>query len=315
MTRLFALSFRLVVTLAMVAAAMAVGLALWDYYMDAPWTRDGRVRADVVEVAPDVSGLVTEVLVEDNQEVKRGDVLFKIDPERFTLALRQAEAMVGGKKASAEQAAADYERYSKLSDAAVSQQKVELARATDLSAKAAYDQAVADRDLAKLNLARSEVRASVNGRITNMELRPGNYVNTGKGVMALVDSDTLRVEGYFEETKLPRIRIGDRARIHLMGEGTTLTGHVESVAGGIEDRERSAGATLLANVNPTFAWVRLAQRIPVRIKLDAEADRRMLVSGRTATVSIDAPDATPAFDLLGGWRQAMAAVDRVSARK
>ena len=315
MTRLFALSFRLVVTLAMVAAAMAVGLALWDYYMDAPWTRDGRVRADVVEVAPDVSGLVTEVLVEDNQEVKRGDVLFKIDPERFTLALRQAEAMVGGKKASAEQAAADYERYSKLSDAAVSQQKVELARATDLSAKAAYDQAVADRDLAKLNLARSEVRASVNGRITNMELRPGNYVNTGKGVMALVDSDTLRVEGYFEETKLPRIRIGDRARIHLMGEGTTLTGHVESVAGGIEDRERSAGATLLANVNPTFAWVRLAQRIPVRIKLDAEADRRMLVSGRTATVSIDAPGATPAFDLLGGWRQAMAAVDRVSARK
>ncbi len=315
MTRLFALSFRLVVTLAMVAAAVAVGLALWDYYMDAPWTRDGRVRADVVEVAPDVSGLVTEVLVEDNQEVKRGDVLFKIDPERFTLALRQAEAMVGGKKASAEQAAADYERYSKLSDAAVSQQKVELARATDLSAKAAYDQAVADRDLAKLNLARSEVRASVNGRITNMELRPGNYVNTGKGVMALVDSDTLRVEGYFEETKLPRIHVGDRARIHLMGEGTALTGHVESVAGGIEDRERSAGATLLANVNPTFAWVRLAQRIPVRIKLDAEADRRMLVSGRTATVSIDAPGATPAFDLLGGWRQARAAVDRVSARK
>ncbi len=307
MTRFLALSVRIAVTLATVAAAFVVGLSLWDYYMDAPWTRDGRVRADVVEIAPDVSGLVTQVLVEDNQEVKRGDVLFRIDPERFTLALRQAEAMVEGKKAGAEQAAADYQRYAKLSDAAVSQQKVESARATDLSAKAAYDQAVADRDVARLNLARSEVRASVNGRITNMELRPGNYVNTGNGVMALVDRDTLRVEGYFEETKLPRIHVGDRARIRLMGEDALLTGHVESVAGGIEDRERSAGASLLANVNPTFAWVRLAQRIPVRIRLDAEADRHGLVSGRTATVSVDGPS----LDLLGSWRQAFAADRRV----
>jgi len=249
MTRFFALSVRLVVTLAMVAAAVVVGLALWDYYMEAPWTRDGRVRADVVEVAPDVSGLVTEVLVEDNQTVKRGDVLFKIDPERFTLALRQADAIVEGRKATAEQAAADYQRYIKLSDAAVSQQKVELARATDLAAKASYDQAMADRDLAKLNLDRSAVKASVNGRITNMELRPGTYVNTGKGVMALVDRDTLRVEGYFEETKLPRIHVGDRASIRLMGEDGLLAGHVESVAGGIEDRERSAGATLLARAD------------------------------------------------------------------
>ncbi|CAA2155389.1 p-hydroxybenzoic acid efflux pump subunit AaeA [Methylobacterium brachiatum] len=310
MTRLLALSFRLVVTLAMVAAAAVVGLALWDYYMDAPWTRDGRVRADVVEVAPDVSGLVTQVLVEDNQVVKRGDVLFKIDPERFTLALRQADAIVEGKKATAEQTAADYQRYIKLSDAAVSQQKVELARATDLAAKAAYDQAVADRDVARLNLERSAVKASVNGRITNMELRPGNYVNTGKGVMALVDSDTLRVEGYFEETKLPRIRVGDKASIHLMGEDALIRGHVESVAGGIEDRERSAGANLLANVNPTFSWVRLAQRIPVRIKLDADADRNRLVSGRTATVSVDAAGETQSFDLLGYWRKRLRVADR-----
>jgi multidrug resistance efflux pump len=310
MTRLLALSFRLVVTLAMVAAAVVVGLALWDYYMEAPWTRDGRVRADVVGVAPDVSGLVTEVLVEDNQVVKRGDVLFKIDPERFTLALRQAEAMVEGRKASAEQAAADDVRYSKLSDAAVSQQKVEAARATDLAAKASYDQAVADRDLAKLNLERSTVKASVNGRITNMELRPGAYVSTGRGVMALVDSDTLRVEGYFEETKLPRIHVGDKASIRLMGEDGLLTGRVESVAGGIEDRERSAGANLLANVNPTFAWVRLAQRIPVRIKLERGSDQARLVSGRTATVSVEAPGAARTFRLLDGWHQAMAGGNR-----
>lgn len=302
MPRLLALSFRLLVTLAMVAAAVVVGLALWDYYMNVPWTRDGRVRADVVGVAPDVSGLVTQVMVQDNQVVKRGDVLFRIDPERFTLALRQAEAVVEGKKASAEQAAADYVRYTKLSDAAASQQRVEAARAADLEAKAAYEQAMADRDLAKLNLERSAVKASVNGRITNMELRPGTYVTTGRGVMALIDSDTLRVEGYFEETKLPRIHVGDRASIRLMGEAGTLTGHVESFAGGIEDRERSAGSNLLASVNPTFAWVRLAQRIPVRIKLDAVSDEVRLVSGRTATVAVEPEGEPPRFDLFGFLR-------------
>jgi len=304
MPRLLALSFRLLVTLGMAAAAIVVGLALWDYYMEAPWTRDGRVRADVVGVAPDVSGLVTEVMVEDNQVVKRGDVLFRIDPERFTLALRQAEAMVEGKKATATQAAADYARYLKLSDAAASEQRVEAAQAADLEAKAAYGQATADRDLAKLNLERSAVKASVNGRITNMELRPGTYVTTGRGVMALIDGDTLRVEGYFEETKLPRIHVGDRASIRLMGEAGMLTGHVESFAGGIEDRERTAGSNLLASVNPTFAWVRLAQRIPVRIKLDAVADEVRLVSGRTATVAVEPKGETPRLDMFGFWRRA-----------
>ena len=304
MPRLLALSFRLLVTLGMAAAAIVVGLALWDYYMEAPWTRDGRVRADVVGVAPDVSGLVTEVMVEDNQVVERGDVLFRIDPERFTLALRQAEAMVEGKKATATQAAADYARYLKLSDAAASQQRVEAAQAADLEAKAAYGQATADRDLAKLNLERSAVKASVNGRITNMELRPGTYVTTGRGVMALIDGDTLRVEGYFEETKLPRIHVGDRASIRLMGEAGMLTGHVESFAGGIEDRERTAGSNLLASVNPTFAWVRLAQRIPVRIKLDAVADEVRLVSGRTATVAVEPKGETPRLDMFGFWRRA-----------
>ncbi len=244
------------------------------------------MRADVAAVAPDVSGLVTEVLVEDNQVVRKGDVLFRIDPDRFRLGLRQAEAMVQGRKATAEQAAADYARYSKLSDAAVSQQKVEAAKAADLSAEAAYEQAVADRDLAKLNLERSAVRASVNGRITNMELRPGAYVTTGHGVMALIDSDTVRIEGYFEETKLPRIRVGAPVTVQLMGDDGVLKGHVASIAGGIGETGRSDATNLLANVNPTFSWVRLAQRIPVRIALDAGVADPRLVSGRTATVSI-----------------------------
>lgn len=282
----FAWLGRLAVTLLAVIAALAVGRALWVYYMEQPWTRDGRVRADVVQVAPDVSGFVTEVLVRDNQKVRRGEVLFKIDRERFALALRQANASVAGHQATLDQANADLKRYSALTTDAVSQQKQEQVLATQLQAKAAFDQAVADRALAQLNLDRSEVHASVNGVITNMDLRPGAYVTAGKGVMALVDTDTLHVEGYFEETKLGRIRIGDKVRVRLMGEKVTLAGHVESIAAGIEDRDRAEGASLLANVNPTFSWVRLAQRVPVRIALDGVPENMPLVAGRSATVEV-----------------------------
>jgi RND family efflux transporter MFP subunit len=282
----FGLLGRIALTAIAVAAAGWVGVYLWDYYMRAPWTRDGHVRADIVQVAPDVSGFVTEILVRDNEPVKRGDVIFRIDRERFALALQQADAVVAGRLASLNEAEADLKRYRSLTTDAVSQQKQEQVLATQQQAKAAYDQAVADQAVAKLNLQRSEVHASVNGTITNMDLRPGTYVTAGKGVMALVDSDTLHVEGYFEETKLPRIRVGAPAKIRLMGDSRQLTGHVESIAAGIEDRDRAEGASLLANVNPTFNWVRLAQRVPVRIKLDDVPGQIELVAGRTATVEV-----------------------------
>jgi len=279
--------FRVVVTLLMVLVAFAMGSAIWDYYLEAPWTRDGRVRADIVAIAPDVSGLVTEVLVVDNQEVKRGDPLFRVDPERYELALRQADAVVEGKKAASVQLDADAQRYASLSAVAASQQKKEESQSAAQQAHADLERAMADRDLAKLNLERSTIRASVNGRVTNMTLRPGAYVTVGKGVLALIDSDTLRVEGYFEETKVGRIKVGNSVSIHVMGDDRTLRGQVESIAGGIEDRERSDGSSLLANVNPTFSWVRLAQRIPVRIKLNEVPSDLKLVVGRTATVSVD----------------------------
>ena len=303
MNKFVSIVFRPAVTLAMVALAIAAGLKLFDYYINAPWTRDGRVRADVVAVAPDVSGLVSQVLVRDNQSVRRGDVLFRIDQDQFRLALKQAEAVVAGKKASAKQAEADFKRYDQLSDVAVSQQKRELSLAVSEEAAAAYDQAVADRDVAKLNLDRSEVRASVNGRITNMDLQPGAYVTVGKGVMALIDEDTLRVEGYFEENKLSRIHVNDKATIRLIGERSLLSGHVESIAGGIEDRERSEGANLLANVNPTFSWVRLAQRIPVRVVIDKMPTNVSLVTGRTATVSIDSGLKDGDTDWIRHWTE------------
>jgi RND family efflux transporter MFP subunit len=269
-----------------VLVALWAGARLWDYYMNAPWTRDGHVRADVVPVAPDVSGFVTEVLVDDNQQVQHGDVLFRIDRARYAIALEQAEAVLDGRRAMLNQANADLKRYSALTlDLVVTKQKMDQVVATQGSAKAAYDQAVADRGLARLNLERSEVRASVSGVVTNMELRPGTYLTPGKAVMALLDSDTLHVEGYFEETKLPRIHVGDPVNVRLMGSDRLLRGKVESIAAGIEDRDRSAGATLLANVNPTFNWVRLAQRIPVRIALD-RTERSELVAGATATVEV-----------------------------
>ncbi|HTG04519.1 MAG TPA: HlyD family secretion protein [Bradyrhizobium sp.] len=267
--------------------ALWAAYKLWDYYFDAPWTRDGHVRADVVPVASDVSGFVTEVLVKDNQQVQRGDVLFRIDRARYEIALKQAEAVLLGKGATLEQANADLKRYSALTPGVVvSKQKMDQVIATQGSAQAAHDQAAADLALARLNLERSEVRASVNGVVTNMELRPGTYLTPGKGVMALLDSDTLHVQGYFEETKLPRIHLGDAVIVRLMGSHHALRGRVESIAAGIEDRDRSAGATLLANVNPTFNWVRLAQRVPVRVALDQPAERNELVAGATATVEV-----------------------------
>jgi RND family efflux transporter MFP subunit len=269
-----------------VLVALWAGTKLWDYYMDAPWTRDGHVRADVVPVAPDVSGFVSEVLVRDNQKVQRGDVLFRIDRARYAIALEQAEAVLEGRRAMLDQASADLKRYGALTvDLVVTKQKMDQVVAAQGSAKAAHDQAVADRGLARLNLERSEVRASVSGVVTNMELRPGAYLVPGKGVMALLDSETLHVQGYFEETKLPRIHVGDPVKVRLMGSNHTLRGTVESIAAGIEDRDRSAGATLLANVNPTFNWVRLAQRVPVRIALD-RPEASELVAGATATVEV-----------------------------
>ena len=269
---------RLIVTLAFVAAAAYAGHGLWVHYMDEPWTRDARLRADVVGIAPDVSGLVSDVAVKDNQSVKKGDVLFRVDGERFKIALAQTEAALEGAKAALEQARRETERQERLGDAASMQQKEQARTAAD-QAEATYLQAVANRDLAQLNLDRSAVKATVNGTVSNLSLRPGDYVTAGTAKVALVD-------GYFEETKLPRIHVGDSVTIHLMGHRQTLEGHVDSIATGIEDRERTSGTGLLANINPTFSWVRLAQRVPVRINLDKVPDDIKLIAGLTATVEV-----------------------------
>jgi RND family efflux transporter MFP subunit len=286
MKNIFASAGRMLFTLVVVLAAIAVGWQLWSYYMLEPWTRDGRVRADVVTVAADVSGLISDVFVRDNQKVSKGQQLFRIDQRRFQYALAQAKADVASRQVTLDQAMRDLERSKSLTSAAVTVQQVEQRQqAVDVD-QAELDAANAALEVAKLNLERSTVVAPVNGIVTNFDLLPGRYVNAGAAVFALIDSDTFRVEGYFEETKLRRIHIGDDATVKLIGDPRVLSGHVESIASGIEDQNRSTSSELLASVNPTFSWVRLAQRIPVRIKLDNVPPDLLLVAGRTATVSI-----------------------------
>jgi len=283
---LFASAGRILVTLLVVLAAIVVGWQLWSYYMLAPWTRDGRVRADVVTVAADVSGLVSDVFVHDNEKVRKGQPLFRIDQRRFQYALDQAKAEVASRLATLDQNKRDLARSKSLTTLAVTTQQVERNQQAVDVAQAQLDAANAALEVAQLNLERSTVLAPVNGIVTNFGLLPGSYVNAGASVFALIDSDTFRVEGYFEETKLRRIHIGQDARVKLIGDARVLSGHVESIASGIEDQNRSTSTDLLALVNPTFSWVRLAQRIPVRIKLDDVPADLALVSGRTATVSI-----------------------------
>jgi RND family efflux transporter MFP subunit len=295
MIRIAARFGRFAVTAVMVLAAIAVGWRLWVHFMDEPWTRDGRVRADIVGVAPDVSGLISEVLARDNQDVAKGDVILRIDPARFQLALRQAQAVVDARSAALVEAVHEAARYRALTSLSVSEEKQQQTEAAQAQATAAYQQAVADRDLAQLNLDRTTVTAPVAGRITNFDQRPGNYVTAGHAVTALVDAASLRVEGYFEETKLSRIAIGAPATVRLLGERVPLHGHVESIAGGVQDRERAEGPGLLANVNPTFSWVRLAQRVPVRIALDDKPPGVLLLPGRTATVIVQTDRPPPSL--------------------
>jgi len=263
------------VTLAAVVAAALTAWHLWQYYTEAPWTRDGHVRAEVIQVAPDVSGLVTAVLVGDNARVQRGQVLFVVDQDRFSLALKQAQA-----EAASARAALALGRRQASNAAGV---------AALAAAQARIDEADAAVDVARLNLARCRVTSPVDGYVSDRLPRAGDFATRGKPALSVVASGSQYVEGYFEETKLPAIRVGSAAEVHIMGQRTPLRGHVQSIAPGIEDQDRAIGPNLLPSVNPTFNWVRLAQRIPVRIALDQVPAGAHLIAGQTATVRIRAP--------------------------
>lgn len=276
---------RYLITILVVLAALFIGWRLWIHYENDPWTRDGRIKADVVQVAPDVTGQVVKINVIDNQQVNVGDVLFEIDPARFDLALRQAKAAEEAAKVTLAQAIRESNRNRELKDL-VAAEVTEQGQSRVEEARAALLQAVVNRDKAQLDLDRTKVLAAVDGTVTNLDLRTGSYVTASKPVMALVDRHSYYAEGYFEETKLPNIAEGNRATIKLMSSDTVLEGHVHSVSRGIADRERTTGSNLLQNINPAFNWVRLVQRIPVRVEFDKLPEGTKLVAGQTVTIEV-----------------------------
>jgi multidrug resistance efflux pump len=280
---------RVVLTLLIVAVGCAGGYELWDYYMLSPWTRDARVQADVVMIAPDVAGFVDELRVKDNQSVRKGDVMIVIDRARHTRALAQAQANVAARKADMDNAQQQAARRARLTNLSISDEARQSATLSANSAAAAYQQALAALSTAQLDLDRTVIRAPVNGFVTNLTLDVGQYASVGTKVMALIDRDTYRVTGYFEETKIPAVPPGKQVEIYLMSGGPPLHGHVESISRGITDRDNPNGPELLVNANPTFEWVRLAQRIPVRIHIDDVPNGVLISSGMTVTVVVEAP--------------------------
>jgi multidrug resistance efflux pump len=292
---------RTIVTLAVAGVAAVLVFAVWHTYMIAPWTRDGRVQAEVVDIAPEIPGTVVSVPVHDNQYVHKGDVLFELDPVRFRLAIAEARAAVERATQQLRLDKSDANRRKGLTGI-VSAEEQEKYAITAAVASAALDSAQVALDLANLNMVRSVLRSPVSGYVTNLRLRMGDYATVGQSRAAVIDADSFWINGYFEETQIHGVHVGDPARIKLMGYRQTLNGHVESITRGINDQDSQINQYGLPDVNPVFTWVRLAQRIPVRIAIGTVPPGIVLASGMTCSISVaDAanPPNTPFGRLLG----------------
>ena len=279
-------AIRVFITMLLLACAAVAGWAIWDSYLTAPWTRDGQVQVNVVNVAPQVSGQVVALHVSDNQTVHKGDLLYEIDPLDYEVSVAVAEATVESRAADLRLRQAEIKRRTALTDLSTSQEEVQTYQSNAAVAAAAYALAIAQLNQAKIDLSRTKVTSPVNGFVTNLLLRQGDYATKGTRNIALVDSDSFWIAGYFEETKLERIHEGDPALAALMGYRAPVQGHVESLARGINTPNADPGSQGLASVNPVFTWVRLAQRIPVRIHIDHVPPGVVLAAGMTATVTV-----------------------------
>jgi multidrug resistance efflux pump len=279
--------FPLLITLATIAVAVALGRAMWDAYMRAPWTRDGTVRAYIVTMAPQVAGEIVQLPVADNQFVHKGDLLMVIDPTNYKIAVSLHEAAVQQAQANTQNVEREAQRRQELTSLAVTKEEKQTYASNAVVAQAQYQQAQANLDQARVNLERTEIRSPVNGWVTNLLAQLGDYGNVGQNEISVVDADSFWVDGYFEETNLEPIRVGDPAEIKLMGYRQIVCGHVDSIARGINVANAQPNGQGLANVNPIFTWVRLAQRIPVRVHIDKVPDGVVLAAGMTAAVQID----------------------------
>jgi multidrug resistance efflux pump len=296
-------------TLAVFAVAVLAALVIWNSYITAPWTRDGRIRVQVASIAPQVSGQIIELKVGDNQYVHKGDVLYVIDPFDFQVALDQAKQQLAMKAADVEVKKLEADRRKKLSDLATTAEEQQQYAGAAAQAQAAFESAQSQVSQADINLQRTQVMSPVNGFVTNLLMRVGDYAHTGTSNISVIDADSYWIDGYFEETKLAHVCVGDRAEAQLMGYAQPILGRVDSVTRGISVADAAPSTQGLPSVDPIYTWVRLAQRVPVRIVITDVPPGVPLVSGLTATVTIRDAEARQG---QGGFeRRWRALVDRI----
>lgn len=276
---------RTAITLVLVALAFVAIFRAWVYYTESPWTRDARFSADVVAIAPDVAGLITQVMVHDNQLVKKDQVLFTIDQPRYQKALQEAEADVAYYQALAAEKRREAGRRNKLGIQAMSREEIDQSNNVLQTVLHQMARAQATRDLAKLDLERTVIRAPADGWVTNLNVYAGEFITRGSTAVALVRQHSFYVLAYMEETKLEGVRPGFRAEITPLGSNRVLHGTVDSVAAGVTNASSSNDGKGMASVDSNLEWVRLAQRVPVRIRLDEQIGN-LFPAGTTATVVI-----------------------------
>ena len=280
-----------IVNIVLIAAVIWYAYQTFEEYISNPWTRNGQLRGQVIQVAPRVSGPVINVAVIDNQFVNEGDLLFEIDPEPFTIAIAQAEANLRRSHISSKSAKIEYDRLLEIFDkdpGAISQKDLNRRESNYLQSLSNID--VSDETLrnAKLNLGYTSVHAAVEGYVSNINFQIGTQAVANTPILALVDSNSFWVFGYFRESQIGRFKIGDPAKVTLMAyPDLPLHGTVESLGWGIAPSDGNAGAYLLPSIKPVFQWIRLAQRIPVRIKLEEVHEDVELRFGLTASVMIE----------------------------
>jgi multidrug resistance efflux pump len=305
-------SLKAFATAGVIALTIVAGAVIWSYYVTAPWTRDGRVRVQVASVAPEVSGQVTQLNVVDNQFVHKGDVLYQINSFDFQVAVDQAKQRLAMKAADAQVKKLQAERRRKLDDLATTPEEQERYFGNATQALADFQAAQLEVAQAEINLERTKVRSPVNGYVTNLLMRVGDYAHVGTANMSVIDSDSYWIDGYFEETKLAHICVGDRAEAQLVGYGEPIVGRVETVTRGIGVSDAAAGPQGLPSVDPVYTWVRLAQRVPIRIAITEVPSGVPLVSGLTATVTIlGAGDAVTNGGLAARWHDLTARLGEV----
>jgi RND family efflux transporter MFP subunit len=273
-------------TLIFFAAALCAGWWLWNFYMQSPWTRDGKVRAELVNITPQVSGRIETLLVKDNQFVTKGTPLLTLDAEPYRIAVLNAEAQLTKAQADLLKAQHESRRRQSLPRNVISAEDLDAAELNAKSLAAAAKAAQAQLEQARWNLTQTQIAAPTDGWISNLVVRPGNYATSGTPVFALVDSHSFYVMGYFEETKLRHIRPGYRATVRLYSDNRVLHGEVESIGRAIYDQSVESDSSLIPDIKPNVPWVRLAQRVPVRIRLAAWPKDLPLVAGTTCTINV-----------------------------